>query len=223
MKLPFANINTVLLELGFTRLDRTVNGAVVYLLDLNKNVGFIEVGKGWVSYQVKAEDFCVHQVGDYDYIFHKFLDVGSTQFQFNLQKYYLIHFGIRSSYEHVSDVVYGFRHSIANHTPAWFSKTNNGPSYDKWASKLSGFYPLYETCFTSANNACIINYLPDRVFFNYSNRHDAIERIACNDARNHFISIGYESMDDKQLRHYMNERFEARIRFEKMIMYEYSY
>lgn len=83
------------------------------------------------------------------------------------------------------------------------------------AMNTSGYYPLIEQCF-STSHSVIRNYLTDKFFFNYPNRKHALDNLAYI-SKKIFEDVDYVNMNDYDLLNFMNERFDKRIKFERLI------
>jgi len=134
-------------------------------------------------------------------------------FQFNLRRYILIYWD--RGFSHLSYI----RNIISNKkdkTPEIFSSSH---WYKTEAMESSGFAPFYEYIFNGYTN-----YIPDRIFFNYQNRQQALNRIHCGiQSMGHnyndlvFKDFDYVNASDSELIKFMNDRFRRRLKFEQKI------
>jgi hypothetical protein len=174
------------------------------LVDSCGNAHNVLIERNLVKYSLKEDDFKFSNINKSAY--HKFLTgFKSFVFQFNLNKYCCITSDYISSYNEVGLIIENHR----NHYPLLLKNWD--------AQEESGFYPFFETCFVAGNYYAIDNYIPDKIFFNFHDRKLAISRINNYKLKKQLEENDYENMTDKQLIRYLNDRFQKRILFEKII------
>jgi hypothetical protein len=134
-------------------------------------------------------------------------------FQFNLEKYVLIYWerGL-SNLNYIRNIT----NERKNKIPEIF---NHQHWYVDEVIKATGFAPFYENTFHGETN-----YIPDRMFFNYKNRQQALNRISCGISWSHvdyskivFKDFDYVNANDSDLITFMNERYDRRLKFEAKI------
>jgi len=159
------------------------------------------------EYIFKDEDISIDYHHNNLWLLHRPTLMLCRKLQFNLDKYYIFDNHFESDYMFLK----GFFNY--NEAPNYFD--DGGRYYNEF--KKSGFYPIFEYCCNGyGNNWTLINYLPDKLFFNFPNRMYALERIS-ESSREIFSNIDYVNMTDIELIKFMNDRLKKRIEFENLI------
>lgn len=175
-------------------------------MDSYGNTHSVKVAVKQTEYIFKDEDISIEYYNEHLYIRHKLTCMPNRCLQFNLDKYYIFDNHWESDYMFLK----GF--FDYNEEPYYFDNLNRYMNI----FKESGYFPIFEHC-NSHNTNCIINYIPDRIFFNYPNRIHALERISEWSREMIFLNVDYINMPEIELVKFIMNRLKNKIEFENQI------
>lgn len=191
------------------------HGIYEMFVDSYGNEHSVQIGYEMKECQLKDEYFKIIKDDEGDSIssINCPIRLSEIGFQFNLKRYELIGWFRGDSGLNI------FRHITRdkdNSAPAWayISHWEN-----QEAMESIGYAPFYEHCY--GKYEC--NYIPDRLFFNYANREEAIKRVFCgvigtyNRKINPFVDFDYVNATDRELVRFMNDRFKKRLKYETFL------
>ena len=201
---------------------RVIAGITVYMPKFLSTINYVERiyedlvdSKGSVHHvQVEYKDHYINFNPNDIYYEHgtyrtKYMFFHTVKFQYNLREYIFLECNYDSTFQNVNSLVYSIDNELSYH-----DKTSQDVLYIQLCDECN-YYPIVELCYRTGNNHYIRRVVSDKIFFSYTNKKEAFEKI-CNGPKL-FNNKTYCNMSEIELSKFLLERFKSKLKFEELI------